>query len=581
MFRQGFGRASFGESDEARAKRRYGFQDRPHEQYCCCFSPLFLCSSLDNPWLESIFWINLQEIQMPENAMLRMSNLMLWSLLFIVPSVGVASKPEIPPNIILIFADDLGYGDVGCFAKDCPFETPHLDRMAAEGARLTGFWVPTPYCAPSRGTILTGRYPFRHTVVRNPAPDVGQSNFGLPDFEITIAEALKAQGYRTAAIGKWHLGHRQQWLPTRQGFDQYYGILYSNDMFPVQLVENEEVVEYPVVQASLTRRYTRKAIQFMDENRDEPFFIYLPHAMPHKPLAVSDDFYTPETPDDLYADVISELDWSVGEILSHLKDLDLDRRTLVIFTSDNGPWFGGHTGGLRGMKSKTWEGGLRVPLIAWMPGVIPAGTVNDAVSASVDVFPTICQLADAEVPTDRVIDGKDLMPLLKSSEASSAHDAVFGMQSRFLATIRSGRWKLHVRSPGNELFSQLSPQEKLEWNDPRGPDGVILLAPFEQAGPHQHPGLTEGDGPRAMMLFDLENDPGEQMDVSASNPEVVSRLLAKFREVESGIPDLPDPPNDYLFKPVKGRRILMRLIGGELRYDRIPRSQRHLLADPH
>ncbi len=170
------------------------------------------------------------------------------------------------PNIILIFADDLGYGDVGCFNNDCPFKTPHLDRMAAEGARLTSFYVPTPYCAPSRGTILTGRYPFRHTVVRNPAPDVGQSNFGLPASEITIAEALKSAGYATAAYGKWHLGHKRQWLPRTQGFDEYVGILYSNDMFPVQLIHNERVIEYPVVQASLTKRYTERTLRFIEKN---------------------------------------------------------------------------------------------------------------------------------------------------------------------------------------------------------------------------------------------------------------------------------------------------------------------------
>ena len=277
------------------------------------------------------------------------------------------------PNVIVIFADDLGYGDVGCFHDDCPFETPNLDRMAAEGARLTSFYVPTPYCAPSRGTILTGRYPFRHSVVRNPAPDAGISNFGLPPSEITIAELLKDQGYATAAFGKWHLGHQPRWLPRTQGFDEYFGILYSNDMFPVQLVENESVVEYPVVQASLTERYTQRTLQFIERHQDQPFFIYLPHAMPHKPLAASDNFYTPETRDDLYADVIAELDAAVGRVLAKLKELSLNERTLVVFTSDNGPWYGGSTGGLRGMKGKTWEGGLRVPMIARMPGVIPAG----------------------------------------------------------------------------------------------------------------------------------------------------------------------------------------------------------------
>ena len=380
-----------------------------------------------------------------------------------VVGLGAAEKP----NIILIFADDLGYGDVGCFNKECPFKTPNLDRMAAEGARLTSFYVPTPYCAPSRGTILTGRYPFRHSVVRNPSPDAGQSNFGLPQSEVTIAELLKSAGYATAAFGKWHLGHKLQWLPRTQGFDEYFGILYSNDMFPVQLVRNEQVAEYPVVQASLTRRYTEHTLRFIEQNKDRPFFIYLPHAMPHKPLAASDDFYTPETPGDLYGDVVSELDASVGRVLAKLKQLSLDDKTLVIFTSDNGPWYGGSTGGLRGMKGKTWEGGLRVPMIAWMPGVTRSGSVNDAPAASIDMLPTICKLAGVAQPSDRVIDGRDIMPLLKQADAPSPHDAVFGMQGGSLATIRAGRWKLHVRSPGPLRFSNLSRDELANWIDPR------------------------------------------------------------------------------------------------------------------
>ncbi|MGB0579558.1 MAG: sulfatase-like hydrolase/transferase, partial [Limisphaerales bacterium] len=212
------------------------------------------------------------------------------------------------PNVIVIFADDLGYGDVGCFYNESPFKTPNLDRMAAEGAMMTSFYVPTPYCAPSRATLLTGRYPFRHGLVRNPAPDVGLSNFGLDSSEVTIAELLKEQGYATAAFGKWHLGHKKPWLPRTQGFDEYVGILYSNDMFPVQMIRNEEVIEYPVIQSNLSQRYTDLTIDFIKRHKEQPLFVYLPHAMPHKPLAASDDFFTPETPDDLYADTIAELD---------------------------------------------------------------------------------------------------------------------------------------------------------------------------------------------------------------------------------------------------------------------------------
>ena len=260
--------------------------------------------------------------------MKRLLQLAIISLVTLSPTIDDALCDDgKPPNVVLIFADDLGYGDVGCFNDDCPFKTPHLDRMASAGARLTSFYVPTPYCAPSRGTILTGRYPFRHTVMGNPAPDAGLSNFGLPAAEITIAEALKSAGYATAAIGKWHLGHKPKWLPRTQGFDEYYGILYSNDMYPVQLIHNESVVEYPVVQSTLTKRYTQRALTFIEQHKDGPFFLYLPHAMPHKPLAASDNFYTPQTRGNLYADVIAELDASVGEVLAKIKQLGLDDNT--------------------------------------------------------------------------------------------------------------------------------------------------------------------------------------------------------------------------------------------------------------
>lgn len=237
------------------------------------------------------------------------------------------------PNFIVIFADDLGYGDLSSYGAKA-HKTPHLDRMAQEGIRLTNFYVSMPFCGPSRATLLTGRYPFRTGLVVNPSPDVGRNDIGLPPAEITIAEAVKPLGYATAAIGKWHLGHVEKYLPRKQGFDEYYGILYSNDMRPVQLVQNESVVQYPVVQSELTKDYTQRAIDFIERHRNEPFFLYLPHAMPHKPLAASEDFYTPETPDDLYSDAMRELDWSVGQILDKLRDSSLDDKTLVFFTAE-------------------------------------------------------------------------------------------------------------------------------------------------------------------------------------------------------------------------------------------------------
>lgn len=464
---------------------------------------------------------------------------------------GIRKKP----NFVLIFADDLGYGDIRGFGlKETPVETPNLDRMAAEGAKLTSFYVPTPYCAPSRATILTGRYPFRNGVVHNPTPDMGINQVGLPNSEITIAEALKEAGYASICIGKWHLGHTMKFLPRRQGFDEYYGILYSNDMRPVQLVENEKVVEFPVVQATLTKRYTDRALDFIERSAkaERPFFLYLPHAMPHKPLAASEDFYTPETPGDLYADVIRELDFSVGRVFDKLKQLGLDDDTLVIFTSDNGPWYGGSTGGLRGMKARTWEGGLRVPMIARWPGKIPAGVVNNSPAGTIDILPTILKAAGVGIPSDRVIDGRNIWPLLTDAGAKSPHEALFAMHGTNLMTVRSGKWRLHVRPPAP------APNRGDDWVDPRGPDGVTILAPYEQAKPSQYPGAIGGDGPKNMMLFDIEADPAEQHDLSKQHPDVVEHLKAIYDKTFAQVPK---------FEPPKRFKNLRRIKGGDLNYD--------------
>ncbi|MDP3000502.1 MAG: sulfatase-like hydrolase/transferase [Bryobacterales bacterium] len=468
---------------------------------------------------------------------------------------GAAKRP---PNIVLILADDLGYGDLSCYGNT-RHRTPNLDRMAQEGVRFTEFYTPMPFCAPTRAALLTGRYPFRSNMTRNPAPDAGMSGFGLPDTEVTLAQALKPLGYATTCIGKWHLGHTAPYLPIRRGFDSYLGILYSNDMRPVQLVENDRVIEYPVAQATLTRRYTERAVRFIEDNRSRPFFLYLPHAMPHKPLAASEDFYTPDTPDDLYSDVVRELDWSVGSILKRLQDLGLDDDTLVVFTSDNGPWYGGSTAGLRGMKARSWDGGIRVPMIARWPGKIAAGRVNKEVCGIIDLFPTVCDASGAPVPSDRVIDGKNILPLMRSADARSPHEALFAMSGGNLAVVRSGKWKLHCRAPQAEPRAD---RDVSKWVDPRGPDGVTLLAPYEQARPDQYPGVQSGDPPKPFMLFDLESDPSEQHDVAAQNPQVVARMKALFEKLDAQVPRLAPPP-----KPAGGLR---RVKGGELRYDRIP-----------
>jgi len=436
-----------------------------------------------------------------------------------------AAETTSRPNIVLVMADDLGYGELGCYGHS-KFRTPHLDRMAAEGAKLTQFNTPVAFCAPTRASLLTGRYPFRCGMTSNPAPDGGPEadKLHLSIGEILLPQLLKKAGYATGMIGKWHLGHSQsEQLPTHRGFDEYFGILYSNDMRPVRLVEEDAPVEYPVVQANLTRRYTDRALAFLEKNKTRPFFLYFAHAMPHKPLAASEAFYK-KSGAGLYGDVIAELDASVGEVLARIKSLGLDEQTLVVFTSDNGATFGGSTGGLRGMKGSTYEGGFRVPCIARWPGKIPAGHVSAEPAVMMDLFSTALQVADVRPPVDRDIDGRFILPLFTGDEASP-HEAILGN----MASIRNARWKLHVRAPSEGLAhvgKNLKPGE--HYQDPRGPDGVTILAPYEQAQPTEHPGLRTGDAAKPMQLFDLKNDPAEQHDVAAEHPQEVARLKALY-----------------------------------------------------
>ncbi|MCB9940850.1 MAG: sulfatase [Planctomycetaceae bacterium] len=435
----------------------------------------------------------------------------------------------------------MGYGDLGGYGHE-RFRTPQLDRMAAEGARLTHFNTPMPFCAPTRASLLTGRYPFRCGMNGNPAPDGGPAAdaLALPANEVTLAQLCQQAGYATGMVGKWHLGHkRPEQMPTGRGFDEYLGILYSNDMRPVELIEGTKAIEYPVAQATLTRRYTARAIDFIERNRAKPFFLYLAHVMPHKPLATTEQYYK-QSGAGLYGDVLMDLDAGVGKVLGKLKALGIDEKTFVVFTSDNGPWFGGSTGGLRGMKGSTYEGGYRVPCIARWPGKIPAGHTNASPAVMMDLFTTALKVAGIELPADRVIDGSDIMPLL-TGHAKSPHSAVFGQRGGQLAHVRDERWKLHVLAPRDNFASLNKPGE--HWIDPRGPDGVTILAPYEQPQPSEHPGLLSGDAPQPMQLFDLRSDPGEQRDVAVEHPEIVARLKGLYDETNREVPSLSDRNN--------------------------------------
>jgi arylsulfatase A len=457
-----------------------------------------------------------------------------------------ATRPLPPPvpNVVIILTDDQGYADVGVYGSTS-IQTPNLDRMAREGVRFTDFYVAQPVCSASRAALLTGCYPNRIGIHGALGPD---ARHGLHSDEMTLAELVKQVGYTTAFYGKWHLGHHPEFLPLNHGFDEFSGIPYSNDMWPfhpeappgtypdLPLIEGNQMSELNPPQHLFTRRFTTRALEFIHRNKDQPFLLFLAHPMPHVPLFASDHF-AGKSRAGLYGDVIQEIDWSVGQILTALQRNDLDRRTLVIFLSDNGPWlsYGNHAGSadpLREGKGTVWEGGVRVPAIMRWPGHIPPDTVRREPAMSIDLFPTIAHLVRAPLPT-HTIDGTNIWPLISSQpDARSPQDAYFFYYNvNELQAVRSGQWKLILPHTYRTLADQ-----------PAGNDGVP--AKYQSAKAN-------------VSLYDLENDPAESTNVATRHPEILARLLHLAESARQDLGDsltqrkgpntrepgrLPDPP---------------------------------------
>jgi arylsulfatase len=403
------------------------------------------------------------------------------------------------PNIVFILCDDLGYGDLGIYGSH--INTPNLNQLAADGMRFTNFCSADPVCSPSRAALLTGRYPTRVGVPRVFFP---QDKNGLNRDETTMADMLKARQYKTMCVGKWHLGRPVEYLPTSRGFDEYFGIPYSNDMTPRVLMHNTDVIEEPAKLETLTSRYTEHAVRFINEAKDSPFFLYMPHTFPHIPLAASDRFRG-KSPLGLYGDVVEEIDWSVGEVLKALKQNKLDENTLVMFSSDNGPWYQGSPGRLRGRKGSTYEGGIREPFIARWTKHIPKGRVTHALASMMDVFPTVANLCGGTRPA-KPLDGVDIWPLLSGQKQTVEHHTLLYFNNWDLQCARWNDWKLHIARHNSPNYVQ---------PPPGGQHSFLLPRP---------------------ELYNIADDPDESYDVAPQHPEIVARIEKDIRDMVPGFP---------------------------------------------
>jgi arylsulfatase A-like enzyme len=456
-----------------------------------------------------------------------------------------AQAPSRRPNVVVILADDLGFGDLGAYGNTL-LRTPNLDALAAAGIRFTDFYASAPTCSPSRAGLLTGRYPIRSGITYPIQPETdgvrtrmnatlgrltsglgavdmaqaGQSAvLGLPDSEITLPEALRLAGYATGMVGKWHLGDfnsHPQYHPLRHGFDFFAGVPHSNDNFPYTYWKNDTVAvpDLDLAQGELTAELTREAIGFIDASAGRPFFLYFAHKNVHTPLIPSPRFAGHSTGGD-YGDAVEELDWSVGEVMRALADRKLLDDTLVVFSSDNGPWHLGNPGMLRGRKGQPMEGGQRVPtLVAWR-GHLEAGRVVSGPAMNIDLFPTILRLAGLDLPSDRIVDGRDLWPLLAGETAASPHDALFFFHANVIDGVRAERWKYYRWL---NLYTWPVPLDK------------VNTVPGRLAHAHVHTDATTGRTVQLVthdpLLFDLTRDPNESYDVAERTPDVASRLHA-------------------------------------------------------